>query len=460
MNQEILILKNLLRTDIVEDYARAVFPYLKTEYFGGAEKSSFDIISEYFMKYNRFPTKEALQIEVQEKQNFSETEYANIMQVVDDIYIKDTIPDIKWLVDTTENFCQEKAIYNALTKSVAIAQGEDKKNDKNAIPDILSEALGVSFDSKIGHDYIDDCSDRWDFYNAKVNKIAFDLSMMNRATDGGFELKTLNVYVAPTGAGKSLVMCHHAADFLSTGKNVLYITLEMAEEKIAQRIDANLLNISMRDLKTIPKLLYQKKIEHVRSKTPGKLVIKEYPTASCHVGHFRHLIKELQIKKEFTPEIIIVDYINICASARMKSAENSYAFIKTIAEELRGLAQETVTCLITATQTNRGGYNNADLDLDNIAESSGLAATADWVGGIVVTDEMIELCQIKIKQLKSRYGDKNEYPGFFLGIDRPKMKLFDLEDERASMPLTQGDPKPMMDNSPPKKRIDFSDIKT
>jgi replicative DNA helicase len=427
MRTEIVILKNLLQN---EEYTRKVLPFLKTDYFTEhSDKTLYEKINNFVTKYNSLPSHEALQIELSEAK-MNEEEFKDSSQLLQDIdsHAED-YTDINWLLDTTEKFCQDKAIYNAVVDSISILDNPKSTADKGAIPDILSDALSVSFDPHVGHDYIDDSDDRYDYYHRVEERIPFDLDYFNRITKGGLPQKTLNICLAGTGVGKSLFMCHVAASCLSENKNVLYITLEMAEEKIAERIDANLLNIAVDDLHSLPKDLYDSKIANLEKTTKGKLIIKEYPTASAGVNHFRALLNELNLKRSFVPDIIFVDYLNICTSSRIKSGANvnSYTLIKSIAEELRGLAVENKIPIVSATQTTRSGYSNTDVGLEDTSESFGLPATADLMFAIISTEQMEEVGQIMVKQLKNRYNDPTINKKFVVGIDRSKMRLFDVD---------------------------------
>ena len=427
MRTEIVILKNLLQN---EEYTRKVLPFLRTDYFTEhSDKTLYEKINNFITKYNSLPSQEALQIELSETK-MNEEEFRDSSQLLKDIdsHAED-YTDINWLLDTTEKFCQDKAIYNAVVDSISILDNPKSTTDKGAIPDILSDALSVSFDPHVGHDYIDDSDDRYDYYHRIEERIPFDLDYFNRITKGGLPQKTLNICLAGTGVGKSLFMGHVAASCLSENKNVLYITLEMAEEKIAERIDANLLNIAVDDLHSLPKDLYDSKIANLEKTTKGKLIIKEYPTASAGVNHFRALLNELNLKRSFVPDIIFVDYLNICTSSRIKSGANvnSYTLIKSIAEELRGLAVENKIPIVSATQTTRSGYSNTDVGLEDTSESFGLPATADLMFAIISTEQMEEVGQIMVKQLKNRYNDPTINKKFVVGIDRSKMRLFDVD---------------------------------
>ena len=424
---ETTILGNLLQN---EEYTRKVLPFLKNDYFSrNPEKIIYGTVSDFVTKYNSLPTKEALSIELQEKK-INEEEFKETMELLDDIS-KDTQEhtDLGWLLDTTEKFCQDKAIYNAVVESISILDSQKSDQDKGVIPEILSDALSVSFDPHVGHDYLDDSDDRFEFYHRVEEKIPFDLDYFNRITKGGLPQKSLNICLAGTGVGKSLFMCHVASSCLSQNQNVLYITLEMAEEKIAERIDANLLDNAVDDLHALSKDMYDKKIENLRKTTKGKLIVKEYPTASANVNHFRALLNELNLKRSFVPDIIFVDYLNICTSSRIRTGANvnSYTYIKSIAEELRGLAVENKIPIVSATQTTRSGYSNTDVGLEDTSESFGLPATADLMFAIISTEQMEELGQIMVKQLKNRYNDPTVNKKFVVGIDRAKMRLFDVD---------------------------------
>ena len=425
MNSEQLILTNLVNN---EDYARKALPYVKSEYFSDPiDKIIFAEIYDFVNKYNVVPTQEALIIEIDGKSNISDKQFEEVKEKVSSLQKTDT--DESWLVDTTEKWCQERALYNAIMNSISIIDG-NSKNEKGAIPGILSEALSVSFDPYIGHDFLENAEERYEFYHKKEERIPFDLAYLNDITKGGLPKKTLNVILAGTGVGKSLFMCHCAANNMMEGKNVLYITMEMAEEMIAQRIDTNLMNVDIDSLLDLPLPMYEKKLNRVKNKTSGKLIIKEYPTASAHVGHFRHLLNELKLKKGFVPDIIYIDYLNICASSRVKAggSVNSYTLVKAIAEEMRGLAVEFNLPIVSATQTTRSGYSNSDVDLTDTSESFGLPATADFMIALIATEELSELNQIMVKQLKNRYGDPSQNKRFVIGVDRSKMKLFDAEE--------------------------------
>ena len=436
MNLEVTILSNLVYS---EKYTRKVLPFLKSEYFTAREhKIIFLEIHEYVSQYDALPSLNALGIECQERTDLTEEQFKDVIGVLN--VLSDDISDHDWLLDATEKWCQERAIYLSLMESVKIADGQDSKKDKGAIPQILSEALGVSFDQHVGHDYVSDAEARYDYYHRKEDKIPFDLSLFNKITKGGLPNKTLNIALAGTGVGKSLFMCHCASSALLQGKNVLYITLEMAEEKIAERIDANLLNIPIQKLSDFPKVMFEKKIANLAKKTQGKLIIKEYPTASAHVGHFKSLINDLALKRSIRPDIIFVDYLNICASQRYKgSIVNSYTYVKAIAEELRGLAVEANVPIISATQTTRSGYGSSDVDLTDTSESFGLPATADLMFALISTEELEGMNQIMVKQLKNRYNDPTSYKRFCIGIDRSKMRLYDIEEAQKDL-VDAGEP--------------------
>ena len=411
-----------------EQYARKVLPFMKSDYFADrTEKTVFEEITKFVDKYNKIPTQTSLEIEVQGRKDLNEDEYKKVVAVIQTLSSTDV--DFDWLVDTTEKFCKDKAVYNAIVEGISIIDGKDKDRGPDAIPSILTDALAVGFDNAVGHDYLLDSESRYDYYHEIEEKIPFDLEFFNRITKGGLSPKTLNIVLAGTGVGKSLFMCHVAANCLSQGKNVLYITLEMAEERIAERIDANLMNITTEDLHDLPKQMFVNKIAKIIKSTSGKLIVKEYPTASAHTGHFRGLIKELAIKKSFKPDIIFIDYLNICASSRFKGAAsvNSYLYIKAIAEEIRGLAVETNIPILSGTQTNRSGFVSTDIGLEDTSESFGLPATADLMFALISNEELDELGQIAVKQLKNRYNDPTVNKRFVVGIDRAKMRLYDVK---------------------------------
>ena len=425
---EQIILKNLIHN---EEYTRKVLPFIKGEYFSDqTEKLVFKEVYDFVNKYKNLPTHESLVINITEKTNLTEPQVKESIDLLRDIeQTKDDKVELQWLTEQTEKFCQDKAIYNAIMESVSILDDKNGKKAKGEIPQLLADALGVSFDSNVGHDYMQDFEERYDFYHRVETRVRFDLDIFNKITKGGLPIKTLNIALAGTGVGKSLFMCHVAASCISQGHNVLYITLEMAEEKIAERIDANLLNIDLNELQTISRGDYERKFDVLKSKTQGKLIIKEYPTASASVLHFRALLNELRLKKNFKPNIIFIDYLNICSSARIKPGGNvnSYTYIKSIAEELRGLAVEFALPVVSATQTTRSGFSNSDPGLEDTSESFGLPATADFMFALVSNEELEGLNQILVKQLKNRYSDPNYYKRFVVGIDRTKMRLYDAE---------------------------------
>ena len=421
------ILANLIHN---EQYTRKVLPFIKGDYFSDrTERTVFEEIQKFVDKYNDLPNQNALEVELDSRKDLNEDDYKRVLSVVKELESDDNA-NFEWLVETTEDFCKDKAVYNAIVDGIAIIDGKDKKRGVDALPTILTDALAVGFDNRVGHDYLHDTDARYEFYHKVEEKIPFDLDFFNRITKGGLPQKTLNIVLAGTGVGKSLFMCHMAANCLSQGRNVLYITLEMAEERIAERIDANLMNISIDDLHELPKQMFDNKIGQIIKNTSGQLVIKEYPTASAHSNHFRGLIKELAVKKSFKPDIIFVDYLNICASSRFKANGNvnSYMYIKAIAEELRGLAVETNVPIMSATQTTRSGFSNSDIGLEDTSESFGLPATADLMFALISNEELEELDQIAVKQLKNRYNDPTINKRFVIGVDRAKMKLFDVEE--------------------------------
>ena len=433
---ETTILKNLIHND---EYSRKVLPFLNKEYFESYhEKIIFEEVSNFIVKYNNLPTKETLIIEAEKRTDIVEDVFKEVCEYVNTL--EKTPSDQQWLLDTTEKWCKDRAIYLALVESIAIADGNNDKKNQDAIPSILSDALAVSFDNQVGHDYLEDYEERYESYHREEDKIPFDLDYFNKITKGGLPNKTLNVALAGTGVGKSLFMCHMAAATLLQGKNVLYVTLEMAEEKIAERIDANLLNVPIQDIVNLPQQIFEKKVTNLAKKTQGTLIIKEYPTASAHSGHFKSLLSELALKKSFKPDIIFIDYLNICASSRYKANGNvnSYSYIKAIAEELRGLAVEANLPIVSATQTTRSGYGNSDVDLTDTSESFGLPATADLMFALISTEELESLSQIMVKQLKNRYHDPTINKRFVVGIDRGKMKLYDCEQSAQDDILDSG----------------------
>ena len=433
---EFLILRNLLHN---EEYIRKVIPFIKSEYFEDKnQKIVFEEIHSFVLEYNQPATKEVLCIEIEKRIDINEQEFKEITQVIS--CLEDVTTEFNWLVDTTEKWCRDRAIYLALMESIHITDGKDAKKNRDSIPTILSEALAVSFDTHIGHDYLLDYEQRYESYHRKEEKIEFDLEYFNKITKGGLPNKTLNIALAGTGVGKSLFMCHVASSVLLQGRNVLYITLEMAEERIAERIDANLLNVPIQDIGDLPKQMFENKVMNLAKKTQGSLIIKEYPTASAHSGHFKSLLNELALKKSFKPDIIFIDYLNICSSSRFKGGSNinSYTLVKSIAEELRGLAVEFNVPIMSATQTTRSGFGSSDVELTDTSESFGLPATADLMFALISTEELEGLGQILVKQLKNRYAATDKYKRFVLGIDRSKMRLYDVEQSAQNDILDNG----------------------
>jgi len=451
---ETTILRNLIHN---EEYSRKVIPFIEPTYFEQrTEKVIFEEIAQFIVKYGSAITTEALNIEVENRTDLNEGEIKETRDICDSF--NDFPVDQQWLLDTTEKWCRDRAIYLALMESIHIADGNDSKKNRDAIPSILSDALAVSFDNNIGHDYLQNYEERYEYYHKKEDKIPFDLEYFNKITKGGLPNKTLNVALAGTGVGKSLFMCHVASSVLLQGRNVLYITMEMAEEKIAERIDANLLNVPIQDLTDLPKKTFENKVTNISKKTQGSLIIKEYPTASAHSGHFKALLNELALKKSFRPDIIFIDYLNICASSRYKSgmSVNSYSYIKAIAEELRGLAVEANVPIVSATQTTRSGYSSSDVDLTDTSESFGLPATADLMFALISTEELEQLNQIMVKQLKNRYNDPTVFKRFIVGIDRAKMRLYDCEQSAQNDILDSGqdDEYNNQEETKPKKSFD------
>ncbi len=431
-NVELLVLRSLLHN---EEYARKVVPFIQGDYFEQpSQKIVFEEVSSFITEYDELPTKEALYIEVEKRNDVNEEIYKQVKELIG--VLNDEPADEDWLVNTSEKWCRDRAIYLALMESIQLADGKDDKKGRDAIPSILSDALAVSFDNNIGHDYLKDYEERYESYHRKEDKIPFDLEYFNKITKGGIPNKTLNIALAGTGVGKSLFMCHMASSCLSNGSNVLYVTMEMAEEKIAERIDANLLNVNIQEITDLPKPMFESKVTSLAKKTQGTLIIKEYPTASAHSGHFKALLNELALKKSFRPDIIFIDYLNICASSRYRgnTSVNSYSYIKAIAEELRGLAVEANVPIVSATQTTRSGFASSDVDLTDTSESFGLPATADLMFALISTEELEGLGQILVKQLKNRYNDPTINKRFIVGIDRAKMRLYDVE-QRAQADL-------------------------
>jgi len=431
---ETQILTNLINN---ERYIRKVIPFMREDYFSEAEdRKVFQTIKTYVDKYNGTPTKSALLIALQEDRSVTEDLYLKCESNINGMNPEDNT-DEAWLLDETEKYCKDKAIYNAIMESIQIIDGSNKEIGPDALPSLLSDALAVGFDNNVGHDYIENADKRYEFYHRLEEKVPFDLEYFNKITEGGLANKTLNIALAGTGVGKSLFMCHMASAAISSGKNVLYITLEMAEERIAERIDANMMNVPIQDLKDMPKKMFENRIGKINEKIQGRLIIKEYPTASAHAGHFKALLNELKLKKSFRPDIIFIDYLNICSSSRFRpgSAANSYTIIKSIAEELRGLAVESDVPIVSATQTTRSGYANSDVELTDTSESFGLPATADLMFALISTEELEQMGQLMVKQLKNRYSDPTVNKRFMVGIDRGKMRLYDL-DESAQQGIT------------------------
>ncbi len=426
------ILRKLLTDD---KYMRKVMPFVKPEYFEGPYRTLFKEACKFVAKYNTLPTKESFLVELNEHSNLNNDQFGAAVDIAQTLFDGDKV-DQKWLLDNTEKWCQDRAIYNAVMESISIIDGKHEQLTKNALPELLQKALGVAFDTNVGHDYVENAEQRFDFYHKEEDRIRFDLDYFNKITKGGVPSKTLNIALAGTGVGKSLFMCHVASAALTEGRNVLYITMEMAEERIAERIDANLLNIPIDQLDKLSKDMFTTKVSDLARKTTGKLIIKEYPTGAAHSGHFRALLNELKLKKQFTPDIIFIDYLNICASSRMKGmggAINSYSYIKAIAEELRGLAVEYDVPIFSATQTTRSGFSNSDVGLEDTSESFGLPATADLMFALISTEELDKQGQMMVKQLKNRYNDPTLYKRFVIGIDRSKMRLFDVEEGQQTL---------------------------
>jgi replicative DNA helicase len=444
---EKVILKNLVKN---ESFTRRVLPFLKSEYFTNeVERNIFNEIRDFTIKYNNLPTTDALLIEVDSLRGLTADQARDASTLIKDLNADEVDTNADWLLDSTEKFCQEKAIYNAIMQSIEIMNNKGGTLTKGAIPDLLTQALAVTFDPNVGHDYLEDFEERFEYYHRVEHKIPFDLDFFNKITKNGFSRKTLNIFLAGTGVGKSLTMCHIAAACLAQGKNVLYITLELAEEEVAKRIDANLMNITIDDLLQLPRDLYLKKASVLKNKAQGKLIVKEYPTASASTLHFKALLNELHLKKSFKPDIIFVDYLNICASSRIKPGGNvnSYTYIKSIAEELRGLAVEFEVPVVSATQTNRTGFTSSDVGLEDTSESFGLPATADFMAALISTEQLQELNQIMVKQLKNRYSDPTQNKRFVIGIDKAKMKLYDVE-QSAQIDIVDSGQVPQTNNSP------------
>tara|TARA_A100001037_G_scaffold52335_1_gene44409 strand:+ start:3728 stop:5095 length:1368 start_codon:yes stop_codon:yes gene_type:complete len=451
-NLEQTILRNLL-TD--EKYMRKVLPFIKPDYFQGVYRILFREAGKYVAKYNKLPNAETFKIELDQSDKLSDEQYNMASDIVPQLFAGERVDD-KWLLDTTEKWCQDRAIYLAIMESISIIDGKHEQLTKGALPDLLTKALGVGFDLKVGHDYVENAEDRYEFYHTEEDRLPFDLEYFNTITKGGVPRKTLNIALAGTGVGKSLFMCHVASAALVQGYNVLYITMEMAEERIAERIDANLLDVPIDQLDKLPKNTFSLKVQDIARKTSGKLIIKEYPTGSAHAGHFRALLNELKLKRQFEPDLIFIDYLNICASSRMKGmggAINSYSYIKAIAEELRGLAVEFDLPIFSATQTTRSGYSNSDIGLEDTSESFGLPATADLMFAIMSSEELERCGQLKIKQLKNRYNDPTIHKRFVIGVDRSKMRLYDVEENQQTLT----DDTPVFDKTDTGKR--FADFK-
>ena len=451
-NLEQTILRNLL-TD--EKYMRKVLPFIKPDYFQGVYRILFREAGKYVAKYNKLPNAETFKIELDQSDKLSDEQYNMASDIVPQLFAGEKVDD-KWLLDTTEKWCQDRAIYLAIMESISIIDGKHEQLTKGALPDLLTKALGVGFDLKVGHDYVENAEDRYEFYHTEEDRLPFDLEYFNTITKGGVPRKTLNIALAGTGVGKSLFMCHVASSALVQGYNVLYITMEMAEERIAERIDANLLDVPIDQLDKLPKNTFSLKVQDIARKTSGKLIIKEYPTGSAHAGHFRALLNELKLKRRFEPDLIFIDYLNICASSRMKGmggAINSYSYIKAIAEELRGLAVEFDLPIFSATQTTRSGYSNSDIGLEDTSESFGLPATADLMFAIMSSEELERCGQLKIKQLKNRYNDPTIHKRFVIGVDRSKMRLYDVEENQQTLT----DDTPVFDKTDTGKR--FADFK-
>ena len=447
-NLELTILKNILTN---EQYMRKVLPFIKPDYFEGIYRIMFKEAGKFVAKYNKLPTRDAFKIELDQTAKLSDEQYTMAVDILPHLFEMDP-SDEQWLLDTTEKWCQDRAIYNAIMESISIIDGKHQELTKNALPDLLQKALGVAFDANVGHDYVENAEDRFEFYHKVEDRLPFDISLLNTITKGGVPNKTLNIALAGTGVGKSLFMCHVAASALTEGKNVLYITMEMAEERIAERIDANLLNVPIDQLENLSKDMFTKKVSDLSKKTNGKLIIKEYPTGSAHTGHFRALLNELKLKREFEPDVIFIDYLNICASSRMKGmggAINSYSYIKAIAEELRGLAVEFDVPLFSATQTTRSGFSNSDIGLEDTSESFGLPATADLMFALISTEELEQAGQLMVKQLKNRYNDPTYNKRFVVGVDRAKMRLYDVDTNEQTLT----DDTPVFDNSTMSERF-------
>ena len=458
MRLEQTILSNLIHN---EEYVRQSIAHLKASYFLDAEyREVFKCVRDYVTAYNSPPAISAIKIALQDNRKITEDLYVKCEELINGL--SQTDEDQRWLIDQTEKFCKDKAVYNAIMQSIQIIDGQDKTHSVDALPSILSDALSVGFDNNIGHDYVGDAEQRFDFYHRHEEKLPFDLEYFNKITEGGLINKTLNIALAGTGVGKSLFMCHVGASMIAQGKNVLYITLEMAEERIAERIDANMMDVSMQDLRDLSKSMYTDRIQKIQNKVDGRLIVKEYPTATAHAGHFRALLEELKLKQNFYPDIIFIDYLNICVSQRLRNnaGANSYTIVKAIAEELRGLAVEYDLPIVSATQTTRGGFNNSDVDLTDTSESFGLPATADLMFALIRTEELEQQGHMMVKQLKNRYSDPTRNKRFMIGVDRAKMRLFDLDDAQQNLVDSgQEDDQPVFDKGSFGTRMNLSDIK-
>ncbi len=458
MRLEQTILSNLIHN---EEYVRQSIAHLKASYFLDAEyREVFKCVRDYVTAYNSPPAISAIKIALQDNRKITEDLYVKCEELINGL--SQTDEDQRWLIDQTEKFCKDKAVYNAIMQSIQIIDGQDKTHSVDALPSILSDALSVGFDNNIGHDYVGDAEQRFDFYHRHEEKLPFDLEYFNKITEGGLINKTLNIALAGTGVGKSLFMCHVGASMIAQGKNVLYITLEMAEERIAERIDANMMDVSMQDLRDLSKSMYTDRIQKIKNKVDGRLIVKEYPTATAHAGHFRALLEELKLKQNFTPDIIFIDYLNICVSQRLRNSAgaNSYTIVKAIAEELRGLAVEYDVPIVSATQTTRGGFNNSDVDLTDTSESFGLPATADLMFALISTEELEQQGHMMVKQLKNRYSDPTRNKRFMIGVDRAKMRLYDLDDAQQNLVDSgQEDIQPVFDKGAFGSRMNLSDIK-
>ena len=457
---ETTILSNLI---LNENYYRKVYPFLKEDYFEDIHhKKIFSTVCEYVEKYSEPPSKEALSLCLDNRKDLSEDAYGTVQDVVKGLGLDpDTNED--FLVDSTEKFCQDKDLYNSVRKAILILDGQETQTDKGEIPKLLSDSLGISFDTSVGHDFLEDGEDRYEYYHRKEERIPFDIDILNKITKGGLPRKSMTVLLATTGGGKSLIKCHMASAALMHGKNVLYITMEMAEQEIARRIDANIMDVTLDEVAEIPKDVFEKRIARFKGKTTGKLVLKEYPTGSAHAGHFRHLLNELKMKKNFVPDIVFVDYLNICASSRVKgaAAANSYTLVKSIAEEVRGLAMEFNCAVVTSSQFNRDGYGNSDVDLTNTSESMGITHTADCILGLITSEQLDSMNQLMIKQLKNRWGDLGYYRRFLVGIERAKMKIYDLEESvQQTIHQDSGDVKKQDDDRPVFDKSQFGQRQT